>query len=162
MELCSYFLFLQEQIKDIISSSRTVDSTRGEDTVSRQRGRVAARERTRAVTAVRAALTDAALAGGGPESGGVAGGGSAAGSMAAVVNFNGFDTLLRTYMVHRAMLPDEGLVFIGDRRDLPASAGRSPFGQGPDDMAAFATIHEIIHKFNTCSWLAAISALRRI
>jgi hypothetical protein len=84
-----------------------------------------ARERARGV---RAALTDAALAGVGPAAGGVSGVGPAAGSMAAEINLAVFEPLLRARMAHRAMPMDEDLAFIGDRRTYRPVLGVSPFG----------------------------------
>ena len=38
--------------------------------------------------------------------------------------------------------------FLGERRTYRPVLGVPPFGQGPGDVAAFATIYEIIRKHN--------------
>jgi hypothetical protein len=86
---------------------------------------------------VREALAATTLVGGEP----------AAGIMATSANFAGLDVILRAHVTHHAMTMDEGAAFTKDRTKYLPVLGVSPFGQGPDDMAAFATIYAIIRKF---------------
>jgi hypothetical protein len=106
---------------------------------------VTARERAHAV---REALSAAALSDGGPTVGGIAVGGPAAGSMVAEANFAGFDMLLRTYLDYHDLEEQASLAFLGERRTCRPVLGILPFCQGPDDMAAFPAIYEIIRKIN--------------
>ena len=83
--------------------------------------------------------------------GGIAVSEPAAGSMTAMANFAGscqFDTLLDTYLEYCALEESERVEFLGEHRTYRPLLGVPPFGQGQVDMAAFATIYEIIHKLN--------------
>jgi hypothetical protein len=97
------------------------------------RGGPATRARARAV---REALAPATLAGGDP----------AAGVMATAANFAGLDVLLRAHVTYRAITLDEVDAFTKDRTTYLPVLGVLPFGQGPGDMTAFASIYEINSK----------------
>jgi hypothetical protein len=73
---------------------------------------------------------------------------STAGSMSAVANLAGFAMLLDAYLGYYSLDESSRVEFLGEHRTYMPVLGVPPLGQGPGDMAAFATIYEIIRKFN--------------
>jgi hypothetical protein len=70
----------------------------------------------------------------------------AEGIMATAANVAGLELLIRAHVTYRAMTLEEGVVFTKDLTTYLPVLDVSPFGQGPDDMASFASIYEIIRK----------------